>query len=269
VRIVLIAGIILQFVRSKPLDFTADKGLWTPCAGSVTPWETHLGSEEYEPDAKCYADDNCAWNSWPMNKVRPMLRFFGVYTGSDGFNKNIAHNAGFRPYRYGYPWETKVNADFSETTIKLYAHGRQSYEMSYVMPDRHTVYNTDDGANVMFAMFKATAVNDITEGYNYCAKYTQTSPAGGDPNDWEANIEWIKMPWISAAEVEAAIETTDFYTLFDYQACSTSGSVCPSGYTSVNTWVGCECLRLKPGMDALASVFEKRRYAGELLLSSL
>ena len=37
----------------------ADWGLWVPCAGSVTPWGTHLGSEEYEPDAAkvgCPAD---------------------------------------------------------------------------------------------------------------------------------------------------------------------------------------------------------------------
>jgi len=258
----------LQFVRSKPLDFTADKGLWTPCAGSVTPWETHLGSEEYEPDAHCYADDNCAWNSWPMNKVRPFLRFFGVYAGSTGFNKNIARDAGFYPYRYGYPWETKVNADFTETTTKLYAHGRQSYEMSYAMPDMRTVYNTDDGTNVFFAMFKATAAKKISEGINYCAKYTQTSPDGGNAEDWTADIEWIKMPWIRAATVEAAIESTTFYDLFDYQACSTSGSVCPSGYSSVNTWVGCECLRVKSGMDALASVLEKRRYAGLAPLAS-
>ena len=25
-------------------------GMWNPCAGMVTPWNTHLGSEEYEPD---------------------------------------------------------------------------------------------------------------------------------------------------------------------------------------------------------------------------
>ena len=125
--------------------------------------------------------------------------------GSTGFTKDMALNAGFRPYRYGYPWETKVNADFSESTKKLYVHGCQSYEMSYAMPDRRTVYNTDDGINVFFAMFKATAVNDIAEGYNYCAKYTQTSPVGGAPKDWEATIEWIKMPWISEAEIEAAI----------------------------------------------------------------
>ena len=26
-------------------------GLWIPCAGSLSPWNTHLSSEEYEPDA--------------------------------------------------------------------------------------------------------------------------------------------------------------------------------------------------------------------------
>ena len=34
------------------IDWSAHGGLWTPCAGSVSPWNTHLGSEEYEPDAK-------------------------------------------------------------------------------------------------------------------------------------------------------------------------------------------------------------------------
>ena len=263
VLIVLSAGMVLQFVRSKPLDFTADKGLWTPCAGSVTPWETHLGSEEYEPDAKCFADDNCAWNSWPMNKVRPFLRFFGVYVGSTGFTKDMALNAGFRPYRYGYPWETKVNADFSESTKKLYVHGRQSYEMSYAMPDRKTVYNTDDGTNVMFAKFVADVEADITEGINYCAKYTQTSPDGCEAIDWTADIEWIAMPKLMHSQIEADIEQTSFSDLFDYQECSTSGSVCPFGYTAVNGGGrGCECLRVRSGMDALAAHFEKRRYAG-------
>lgn len=33
------------------VDWSAWDGLWVPCAGSVTPWGTHLGSEEGEPDA--------------------------------------------------------------------------------------------------------------------------------------------------------------------------------------------------------------------------
>ena len=34
-------------VSTKPLSFAGVGGLWLPCAGSVSPWNTHLGSEEY------------------------------------------------------------------------------------------------------------------------------------------------------------------------------------------------------------------------------
>jgi hypothetical protein len=42
----------LTAVSTKPLDLSGIHGIWNPCAGMVTPWKTHLGSEEYEPDAK-------------------------------------------------------------------------------------------------------------------------------------------------------------------------------------------------------------------------
>ena len=41
-------------LRTRALDFSKLKGGWVHCAGSVTPWGTHLGSEEYEPDAKTW-----------------------------------------------------------------------------------------------------------------------------------------------------------------------------------------------------------------------
>ena len=44
----------LTAVHSKPTDWSAPElqGLWTPCAGSVTPWGSHAGGEEYEPDGE-------------------------------------------------------------------------------------------------------------------------------------------------------------------------------------------------------------------------
>ena len=44
----------LTVTDMTPIDFSADGGIWTPCAGSLSPWNTHLGSEEYEPDAKAH-----------------------------------------------------------------------------------------------------------------------------------------------------------------------------------------------------------------------
>ena len=61
-----------QVKRTKPLDFSAHGGVWVPCAGSVTPWETHLGSEEYEPDAKDFYSGDGDTGS----RVRDFLRYF-------------------------------------------------------------------------------------------------------------------------------------------------------------------------------------------------
>ncbi|MDD5031188.1 MAG: hypothetical protein PHH58_17115, partial [Rhodoferax sp.] len=36
----------LSVVKQNPVDFSGVDGLWIPCAGSQTPWNTHLGSEE-------------------------------------------------------------------------------------------------------------------------------------------------------------------------------------------------------------------------------
>src|SRR3954470_3622095 len=42
----------LSAFKLSNVDFAATQGLWIPCNGSTTPWMTHLGSEEYEPDAR-------------------------------------------------------------------------------------------------------------------------------------------------------------------------------------------------------------------------
>jgi hypothetical protein len=58
--------------RTRPLDFSHFNGGWVHCAGSVTPWGSHLGSEEYPPDAKQWRDGNIdGYNAM-------MARYFGV-----------------------------------------------------------------------------------------------------------------------------------------------------------------------------------------------
>lgn len=45
---------VLSVKSSTPVDFSAWGGVWVPCAGSFSPWGTHLGGEEYEPDARLF-----------------------------------------------------------------------------------------------------------------------------------------------------------------------------------------------------------------------
>jgi hypothetical protein len=37
---------MIKVTGGQPVDWSAWGGLWTPCAGSVTPWNTRLGGEE-------------------------------------------------------------------------------------------------------------------------------------------------------------------------------------------------------------------------------
>lgn len=50
----------LSVVSQHPIDFSSVNGLWIPCFGSQTPWNTHLGSEEdydlqYNPLTSSYS----------------------------------------------------------------------------------------------------------------------------------------------------------------------------------------------------------------------
>jgi len=125
-------------------------------------------------------------------------------------------------------------------------------------------------SDVFFSRLFLSLPLDLKEGTNYCAKYIQTSAATSEAKDWTATIEWIAMPTATHDNVEAAIKTTTFADLFDSEDCLANKSgqgadgVCPTdGFKSVNTGgYGCECLKVKPGKEALAGTLEKRRYAG-------
>ena len=56
----------------KKIDFSDVNGLWIPCNGSLSPWNTHLGSEEYEPDARLFLEDP---TSSASTQVKHLLNF--------------------------------------------------------------------------------------------------------------------------------------------------------------------------------------------------
>lgn len=237
---------------TRSIDAAAQGGLWTPCAGMVTPWNSHLGSEEYPPDARAFGNAR----SWEeiSRYIKPMARYFGL----DPFDADLdTFRKVFTPYAYGYPVEVSVAADGSPSVAKRHAMGRVSVELAYVMPDRRTAYITDDGTNTGLYMFVADRPGDLSAGHLYAAKWIQTGAAGGGT----ARIEWIGLGHATEETVTRAIHSgVRFADLFDSAPMSYAGT-CPGGFLGMNTMTGAQCLRVRPGMEILASRLETRRFA--------
>lgn len=239
-------------LNTRAVDFTDVGGLWVPCAGSVTPWNSHLGSEEYEPNAREVAEaevledvDDYFW---------PMARYFEL----DPQNMSLDEfRAAFNPYAFGFPVEVAVRYDGNTKSTKHYAMGRMALELAYVMPDQQTAYLSDDGTNVGLFLFRADEAGDLSAGTLYAAKLNQTSGEGAGAFD----LEWIDLGHATSDEVKALVDQKPSYMdIFEVSAPNEDGT-CAEGFTSINTTYGHECLAVKDGMDLAASRLETRRYA--------
>ena len=174
------------------------------------------------------------------------------------------------PYWYGYPVEVTVNVDGSSVTtdvIKHYSVARMSIEVPYVMPDRRTMYLTDDqstGGGLF--MYIADEAENLTAGTLYAMKWNQTD-AGAADNAYmgAADIEWISLGHATDADVSELVNGDSplaFADIFD--AVEPTGGACALGYKSINYLGSQECLKLKSGMELAASRLETRRYAAYL-----
>ncbi len=232
---------LLNVERTRPLDLSEVRGGWNFCAGSTTPWQTHLGSEEYEPNAAARDPQSGAIDRY--------FQAMAAYTDGDPASLN--------PYDYGWQLEIQVE-DYNRVQLhKRYAMGRLSHEAGLVMPDRRTVYITDDAHNTALFRFLADRPGDLSSGTLYAARWQQTSAEGGG----SATLEWIDLGHAEESEIADAISRKiPFEALFESGARDRDGS-CETGYSSLNTRFGAECLKLKPGQETLASRLESRRYA--------
>ncbi len=244
---------MLRAVGTSNIDFSAYGGLWVPCAGSVTPWGTHLGGEEYPPNAR--AVEEAATIKDIDSYYLPMVRYFGVDPATATVDE---FRAAFNPYNYGYPTEILLDDMGGAEPVKHYAMGRMAIELAYVMPDRKTAYISDDGTNVALFMFVADKPGDLSAGTLYALKWHQTSSAGGG----SADITWVSLGHATDGEVRSMVEArTRFADIFDTAKGDKKTGQCPTGFKPTNTTDGFECLRLKPGMEVAASRLESRRYA--------
>jgi secreted PhoX family phosphatase len=239
-------------LQTRLLDFSAVHGGWVHCAGSVTPWHTHLGSEEYPPNARA------------VNPETGSIDNDGGY-----YNAMAAYYGGdlkaLNPYDYGYQVEVKANSFDDASVTKHYAMGRIAHELGKVMPDNKTVYMSDDGTAGVLLRFVADKAGDLNAGELFAAKWTQTSKDNGGA----ADLSWVSLGHATDADIKAYLDKKlTFNDLFATEEPQESGT-CPSeGFTHIATSSGTtgsnkvlECLKLKPGMEQAASRLETRRYA--------
>lgn len=267
----------LSAVSTKPIDFSAVGGGWVHCAGSRSPWKSHLGSEEYEPDARLITPATGVKLNADGKTVDTYYGAMGDYYGGDMTKVN--------PYKYGYTVEVKVTgASLGTGTFasnvsveKHYSMGRVAQELTYVMPDNKTAYITDDGTMIGLFMFKADKAQDLSAGTLYAAKLTQTAAENGG----SFTLSWISLGAATDAEVKGFINKgVSFTDLFDAQTPTKNEAgnfTCPSGYSAVSHGHAAtagnmynECLKLQTSnskamtaaeIEKAASRLETRRYA--------
>jgi len=158
----------LSLVKYSNVDTSSVHGLWITCGASLSPWGTHLSSEEYEPDATT-AVGSASFQAYSNN----------VYGDPNKAN----------PYHYGHMPEVTVHPDGTGTIKKHYCMGRISHELVQVMPDERTALMGDDATNGGLFMFVADRKADLSAGTLYVAKWTQTSGTGPGAG----TLTWIKL----------------------------------------------------------------------------
>jgi secreted PhoX family phosphatase len=173
----------LALVKYHNVDTSKVNGLWITCGASLSPWNTHLSSEEYEPNAFTAASD---------------AQF-------KAFSKNLyGSETAANPYNYGHMPEVTVNADGTAAIKKHYCLGRISHELVQVMPDNRTVLMGDDATNSGYFMFVADTEKDLSAGSLYVARVG--SGFSIVPGDAAAPLSWIKLGSATSAEIRALVD---------------------------------------------------------------
>lgn len=222
----------LTLVRYSNVNTAPVHGLWVTCGASLSPWNTHLSSEEYEPDAT-------------TARTSASFRAFSRHLYGDARRAN--------PYHYGHLPEITVQPDGTGSIKKHYCMGRISHELVQIMPDQRTALMGDDATNGGLFMFVADRRADLSSGTLYVARWTQTSGTGPGAG----TLTWIRLGHATSAEVKELADDLVAADIMDVRTADPKNAA----YTRIrfdgkNNWV-----RLKPGRRQAAAFLETHRYA--------
>lgn len=227
----------LSLIKYHNVDTSKVHGLWITCGASLSPWNTHLSSEEYEPDAFDTGD----------TKAGKQLRAFSKNLFGDEQRAN--------PYHYGHLPEVTVHPDGTGTIKKHYCLGRISHELIQVMPDQRTALMGDDATNGGLFMFVADRAKNLSAGNLYVAKVG--AGFNVDPNGSATPLTWIHLGHATSAEVEQMANQYKPQDIMDVRFED------PNDASFSKIFIGGKAnwIKLKPGMDKVAAFLETHRYA--------
>jgi len=225
----------LTLVKYHNVDTSGVNGLWITCGASLSPWNTHLSSEEYESDMMD-----------PKGKAQLQLQGYSQNLYGDPNRANA--------YNYGHLPEVTVNPDGTGSIKKHYCLGRISHELVQVMPDERTVLMGDDATNGGLFMFIADKARDLSSGTLYVAKWNQVSGVGPG----SAKLSWIRLGSATSAEIRALVDGgIKVADIMDVKTTDPSdASYTRILYNGTVNWI-----KLMPRMEKAAAFLETHRYA--------
>ena len=225
----------LSLVKYHNVDTSTAHGLWITCGASLSPWGTHLSSEEYEPNAPFIGE----------------VKSFKAYSKNLFGDENAAN-----PYHYGHLPEVTVHPDGTGSVKKHYCLGRISHELIQVMPDQRTALMGDDATNGGLFMFVADHEKDLSAGTLYVASLDAGFSV--DPAAAGAGVYWIKLGHATSAEIELMANTLKPADIMDVRKDDPKDASFTQVFLSgVANWI-----KVKPGMEKAAAFLETHRYAG-------
>ena len=224
----------LNLVKYHNVDTSGVNGLWITCGASLSPWGSHLSSEEYEPNAFTATTD-AQFKAFSLN-------LFGSETRAN-------------PYDYDHMPEVTVHVDGTASIKKHYCMGRISHELLQVMPDNRTVLMGDDATNSGYFVFVADTATDLSAGTLYVAKVGAGFSL--DPMAAAAPLAWINLGHATSAEIHRLANTLTPSGIMSVLNVNPSDA----SYTKVNANGKTEWIKLMPGMEKAGAVLETHRYA--------
>ncbi|MFJ1257553.1 PhoX family protein [Cupriavidus sp. CuC1] len=225
----------LTLVKYHNVDTSAVNGLWITCGASLSPWNTHLSSEEYEPDA------------FTASANAQFLAFSKSLLGTSSVVAN--------PYFYGHMPEVTVNPDGTASIKKHFCMGRISHELVQVMPDNRTVLMGDDATNSGLFMFVADKEKDLSAGTLYVAKVGAGFSI--DPAAAGADLTWVNLGHATSAEVEAMAKSNLPTDIMDVRTIDPADA----SFTKIFISGTANWIKVYPGKEKAAAFLETHRYA--------